>query len=160
MRAKISIVNKCGMRATGKKKKKKKPLERWQQKNEIRMKMYAYEISDEVKANEQAGEREHSEKNSNEMNLKMFFAFGCTIKVFSTLWWYNMYMQNTRLRTIFFIRISISIGLIGIYNKEELIALFVSMHICTATTQESWGHTQEIAHTKMRRNFLMNYPAQ
>lgn len=33
-------------------------------------------------------------KNSNEMNLKMFFAFGCTIKVFSTLWWYNMYMQR------------------------------------------------------------------
>lgn len=77
------------------------------------------------------------------MNLKMFFAFGCTIKVFSTLWWYNMYMQRAgkkifvyalrslahRTCVFYIIHISISIGLIGIYNKEELIVLFAP--VCT-----------------------------
>lgn len=114
------------------------------------------------------------------MNLKMFFAVGCTIKVFQRYGGTICMQKNTRLFVIFFLffsvytHISISIGLIGIYNKEELIALFISMHTQTLRTMSAreseelneielnkkniYKEIAQMPYKKLRRKFLMKYP--
>lgn len=91
------------------------------------------------------------------MNLKMFFAFGCTIKVFFNIMVVQYvyaakrkkqqsFAYNTRSAQRSSGRVHfISIGLIGIYNKEELIVLF------------AWMYTHTHIHSKWRVYLEKNF---